>query len=608
MDLIHYFRILRRRWALIAVAVVIGAGFGVGSAQAQQSSTTSGNYYKASHVLFFDSSGNSGTTGTINLDQAAVLTTNGDVPNLVAKKLGGAGRDLAERVLTTTNGITNTLAITAIARAPGSAETLADTFADQLSTSLQNQQQARFTADRDQTAKRLDTLQASIQTLDAQLFAKPGDQVVQAQRDGTVNQYSLTYEHWQQLAAQAVPKSQFSSLEPAHAVSIDSSEYNNRLSQGQLGQNFTRVDTGSGATAAAVGGSGSSSFQGPVSRGFLGGFFGLLAGVGLALLAERLDRRLRTRHEVEETFGVPVLAEVPELSRAQKRADDVVSFTAPLSRGAEAHRAVRSALLFQKAATGAVASGNGSRNGGAPTDRNEGPLVVLVTSATSQEGKSTTTANLAAVFAEAGASVLAANCDFRHPTLHRLLGAANEPRTLLKTKIPGVMLVSGAEGAHANPAQIIAAQRQMIKQATRSFDVVLLDTAPLLTTNDAIDLMPSVDAVVLVVRPSVTTFEAAQRAREMLERVDADVVGAVLVGEDSVPRDAYYYYKSNRVGGGRRAKASKAAPDKTAAAIESDEPSTEPESELFPPEPAAEPALFPPESVTAHAESVPETS
>ncbi len=168
---------------------------------------------------------------------------------------------------------------------------------------------------------------------------------------------------------------------------------------------------------------------------------------------------------------------------------------------------------------------------------------MLVTSALPNEGKTTTSANLAAVFAESGASVLAVNCDFRRPTLHRYLGAEQEPRRVQESNIPGVALVSGVvSDPAANPAQVIAAQRQVVATARDRFDVIILDTAPLLTTNDAIEIIPVVDLVVLVARPGVTTADAAERTRTLLGRVDAPVAGAVFVGDETVPNDPYYYY------------------------------------------------------------------
>ncbi len=570
MDLLSYLRILRRRWALIAAVAVAGIALGAGTALAGGSTATSSHYgFKATNLLFLDASANQGGSGAglssfTNLQQDALLVTSGDVPKAVGSKLGTNGHQLAEQVITGVNTGTNTLAITAIARNTQDAEQLANTFADQLITSIGDKQQTSFNALRDKLTKRISNLQGQISTLDAQAAANPGNAAISAERNGVVGDLQLAYTNFQTLADQGVPTVPLSSIERAQAVPIGSVEYNDRLGRGQAGENVVNLDPNNPSSTPAIASSSSSTFQGPISRGVLGGFLGLIAGIGLALVAERLDRRLRSRVEVEEAYGVPVLAEVPVLNKAQRDHDEVVSYTAPLSRTAEAHRAIRSALLFQHLGEGSPsAGGNGKRAAtpaddpvGGPEHRNgEGPHVVLVGSAVSNEGKTTTTANLAAVFAESGASVLAVNCDFRRPTLHRYLGAPDEPRKVLKTTVPGVTLVSGVlTDEAANPAQVVAAQREVVAAAREHFDVILLDTAPLTTTNDAFEIMPSVDAVVLVARPDVTTGDAAERTRELLERVHAPVVGVVLVADQSVSADTYYYYSSTRVTRGEAAR------------------------------------------------------
>jgi Mrp family chromosome partitioning ATPase/capsular polysaccharide biosynthesis protein len=600
MDLLSYLRILRRRWLLIAVTAVVGVALGAGTALANSSSGSTGSYSKATNLLFLDTTANTSSGGTsqssssfTNLQQDALLVTSGDVPNRVGTKLGGNGRQLANQVITLANTGTDTLAVTAIGRKPGDAEQLANTFATELISSITDKQQASYNAQRDKLTKRISNLQSQISGLDAQAAASPGNTAIPAERNGVVGDLQLAYTGFQQLADQGVPTPPLSSIESAQAVPISATEYNNRLSQGQQGENVQTVDPNNPSNTPAIATSGSTTFQGPLSRGVLGGFLGLIAGIGLALVAERLDRRLRSRPEVEEAYGVPVLAEVPVLSKAQQDHDEVVSYTSPLSRTAEAHRAVRSALRFQHLGEGAPGTGGNGKRGATPAEAGvvwperptgEEPLVVLVGSAMPNEGKTTTTANLAAVFAESGASVLAMNCDFRRPMLHRYLGAPDEPRKVLKTTVPGVTLVSGAlTDAAANPAQVIASQREVVAAAREHFDVVLLDTAPLITTNDAFEIMPGVDAVVLVARPDVTTSDAAERARELLERIHAPVVGVVLVAEESAPADTYYYYSSTRVSHdvAQHDKASTSAPEPHEDDIFPDEPTDE-HSEVSP--------------------------
>jgi Mrp family chromosome partitioning ATPase len=116
----------------------------------------------------------------------------------------------------------------------------------------------------------------------------------------------------------------------------------------------------------------------------------------------------------------------------------------------------------------------------------------------------------------------------------------------LKTPISGVHYVSSvvAEGA-ANPAQIVAAQRKVIASAREHFDVIVLDTAPLLLANDAVQVVGCADSVLLVARFESTTIDRAQRAMELLSRVEAPVAGVVLV---ATPEESggYYYYSSQR--------------------------------------------------------------
>src|SRR5262249_34028899 len=157
----------------------------------------------------------------------------------------------------------------------------------------------------------------------------------------------------------------------------------------------------------------------------------------------------------------------------------------------EAHRAIRSSLLFSRAAMGTPLPGPTTDAQLFEPAQGE-PFVVMVASGAPGEGKTSTTANLAAVFAEAGASVLAVNCDFRRPALHDFFGVPDEPRRVHETSIPGVKVVTNVlTDPAANPSQVIAAQRQVVAAARGRFDVILLDTAPLLTANDAVEIVGS---------------------------------------------------------------------------------------------------------------------
>jgi Mrp family chromosome partitioning ATPase/capsular polysaccharide biosynthesis protein len=557
MDLLSYFRVLRRRWVLIFVLVLIGGTLGAASTFLSGSATSSNGHYKAVNTLVFEnsnsnngngsSSSSSSSSGTspafTNLTQVAVLATTGDVPVQVGKKLNMEPHQVTERVTTQTDSSANTLTVTAIDPDGKTAERLADTVGQQLIDTLNQREQARYDKLSRDTISRLDQLRTQIAGLDAQIGSGSRSDTVVAERDGLVDQYRLAFERFQQLASSGAATGGLSTLETASAIPISSSAYNTLRDRAQLGENNQAAETqqqqqqqpnGTRSTAAP-------SFDSPISRGLLGGFLGLIIGVGAALVAERFDRRLRTRDDVAGAFELPVLAEVPQLTREQLREKAVVVHTAPISRAAEAYRAVRSSLLFQNAHLDG-ASGNGSRNG-APSTAAHTALVVMVASAVPGEGKTTTSVNIAAAFAESGASVLVVNCDFRRPMAHAYLGTVDKPRRTLRTVVPGVWYVSRATSdPNANPAQVIAAQRTVVDSARNHFDVIVLDTAPLLTANDAVEIVSSADLVLLVARFQSTRADNATRAMELLNRVQAPVAGVVVVGtpEDS---GAYYYYQ-----------------------------------------------------------------
>ena len=179
-----------------------------------------------------------------------------------------------------------------------------------------------------------------------------------------------------------------------------------------------------------------------------------------------------------------------------------------------------------------------------------------MTSAGPSEGKTTTVANLAAMFAEADNSVLVINCDFRRPRLHRFLGGSDEPRKVVQSEIEGVRMVNNVlSNPNPNPAEVAAAQRQVVEAARGMFDVVILDTAPLLSTNDASEIMSSADVVVLVSQAGKTSKASAARATEILQRMEATVAGVALLGARYVPSAQYYYYANDNGQNPNRAEA-----------------------------------------------------
>ncbi|WP_055585068.1 tyrosine-protein kinase family protein [Peterkaempfera griseoplana] len=278
---------------------------------------------------------------------------------------------------------------------------------------------------------------------------------------------------------------------------------------------------------------------------------GLALGVVAALMLDRLDSRVRSRNAAEEAFGLPVIGEIPVLSRRLRRLREPVVTARPSAPAAEAYRSLRSTLLLTGPSSLALHIREGEEDG-TPAARAARRLahpapVVLVMSGRSGDGKTTTVANLAAALAETGRSVLVLDCDFRHPQTHEHLGSGTGPGmaellagtrslgiedVIRPTNVQGVTLI-GAGNTNAYPAALVMRAGEVLQRARRHADLVLMDTSPLLHANDAYDLVQHADAVLVTVRSGNVTPEQAARVSELLARTGVPVAGVALTASTS---------------------------------------------------------------------------
>lgn len=541
----HLIRILRRRWRLLVVLAVAGAA--LGSASAVMASDAAPPpppvvRYDACHTLLVDTSVPDivETWDVSNLAQLAERVTLGAIPESVAASQGLDVDEVVSRVRVRVRNDVESLTLCAVGETPGEAEGLADAFAAALIDFLEQEaaafQQERLTA----VSARIDDGQACVDEmrsrLDELLAADPGADTLVLEQRLAECRLQLTAANADLIDYQSagVPVVPLESLDSAEAREIGEAEYEARRRAGAAGTNI-EIGIGDEEPVSFGGGGGSAAPSlpdGPVARGVLGLVAGLALGLAGVVGLDRLDSRLRHKEEVEQILDLPVLAEIPPLSRRDRRAARILAFEEPRSRAAESYRALRSALDYARL----VDEEAGRVSGGAQ--------VVLVTSSGPGEGKTTTVANLAAVMAEGGRRVLAVNCDFRRPRLHRFLGGMSVPQRVNPTPVPGVFLVTQVtrSDADATPSEVVAAQRRVVERAREHYDVVLLDTAPALTTNDAAEILGVVDHVVVVVAAGRTGVEPAGRVVELLERRGRPPLGVVLVGARDVPNSAEYYY------------------------------------------------------------------
>ncbi|NIO71899.1 MAG: polysaccharide biosynthesis tyrosine autokinase [Anaerolineae bacterium] len=168
---------------------------------------------------------------------------------------------------------------------------------------------------------------------------------------------------------------------------------------------------------------------------------------------------------------------------------------------------------------------------------------MLVTSAGPEEGKSTVLANLAVTTAQAGRKVILVDCDLRRPTLHNIFNlkndvglttmvvddAAMESPPLQDTGVEGLQLVSSGP-LPPNPSELLGSRRmeEIIAALLERADVVLFDAPPVVAVTDAAVLATKVDGVLLVINAGGTKRDYARAAKARLEKVNANLLGAVL--------------------------------------------------------------------------------
>ncbi|MFS0774800.1 CpsD/CapB family tyrosine-protein kinase [Neobacillus sp. 3P2-tot-E-2] len=181
---------------------------------------------------------------------------------------------------------------------------------------------------------------------------------------------------------------------------------------------------------------------------------------------------------------------------------------------------------------------------------------LMVTSSGPAEGKSTTVANLAVVFAQLGKKVLLVDADLRKPTVHRTFGVNNLfgfttvltkqatlGSTVLETDEKDLYILTSGP-VPPNPAELLSSKsmEQFIEEAKEQFDYVLFDTPPLLAVADPQILANKVDGSIYVVFSGKTEIDQAKKAKELLENAQSKLVGVVLNHKEVKNNEYYYYY------------------------------------------------------------------
>jgi tyrosine-protein kinase Etk/Wzc len=277
--------------------------------------------------------------------------------------------------------------------------------------------------------------------------------------------------------------------------------------------------------------------------------FGTLLGLAAAVGVEQLDDTVKSPDEARERFDLTVLGTIPRIKEAgaSRRAIEVagqrlVTHFDPRSPVGEAYRSLRTNLAFARA--------------------HEPLKTILLSSPGPADGKSTTVANLAITFAQQGQRTLLVDADLRRAVLDKLFTVPREPgltdvlvgraplAEVVNATVIDNLFVMGSGPFPPNPSELLGSQamRDVLRQAREQFDVVLLDSPPLLAVTDAAVLSTMVDGAILVVRTGATPRPSVRRAVSQLQTVHGRLVGTVLNDVDFRSGlygggYGYYYYQ-----------------------------------------------------------------
>jgi capsular exopolysaccharide synthesis family protein len=291
----------------------------------------------------------------------------------------------------------------------------------------------------------------------------------------------------------------------------------------------------------------------PVRNAGLALVLGLVVGVGAAVLRETLDTSVKNAPALSELTGAAVLSTVPIDARA-KRAPLIVAGSAGSVR-AEAMRQLRTNLQFVNVDSPARA--------------------IAVTSAVPGEGKTTTACNLAIVLAEAGKRVVVVDADLRRPRVAEYLnvegavgltnvlaGQATVDDALQQWGSSGVFVLP-AGSIPPNPSELLGSRNMeaLLASLRVGFDIVIVDTPPLLPVTDGAVAATVVDGTVMVFRCGRTSTAQVRAAAEALAAVDAPVLGCVLNMTPRRNTGAYTYYDYSPKPAGRHTRLEPAPAD-----------------------------------------------
>jgi non-specific protein-tyrosine kinase len=512
LDLRAYLGVIRHRWKVIVAVVVVAVALALALSLRQDP------MYRAEAELLIrqsDSATIIGDTPVINANDAARRLNNevrlfesGAIRAAVAEAYDGPldVDAVSASVASDTSDVVNAHVT---ASDPDEAAKLVNLYADTFLEVRRQQRTDELLSVGEEIQGKIDDLDARIaeirrplSDLDAQVAANPTNENLAEQRDDLADQ----------LAPQLTP------LEGQRSF------YESQIEDLELSADITRS---SGAQVLTV----AEAPDGPVSPkpirdALLALVFGTALGIAVAFVLDSLDERIRSVSDLElVSGGLPTLALVPAVDKGHTERFVAVRDD-PNSTQAEAFRSLRTAVKF------------------ASLDRRL--KVIQVTSPSQGEGKTTTIANLGVALAQGGDRVAIVCCDLRRPKVQDRFGVDLTPgftdvlvddATLAHAlrRYDANVLILPAGTPPPNPSELLSSAKAaaVIKALAEEFDVVLVDSPPVLPVTDALVVSRMVDGTLIVADARSTARKGVKRTLQMLSQVNAPVLGLVLNGLSS---------------------------------------------------------------------------
>jgi non-specific protein-tyrosine kinase len=270
----------------------------------------------------------------------------------------------------------------------------------------------------------------------------------------------------------------------------------------------------------------------PLRTALLAGIVSLLLVAGIVFLIEYLGDSIRDPDEITRKWGVPILGIIVNY---QSTPNTLITISQPRSPISESYRSIRTNIQFAGV--------------------NQAVKNILVTSASPEDGKTTFVANLANVIAQSERDVLVIDGDLRRPRIHKVFKLSNrlglsdyfirsqdQLNGMIKPTDLKRLSVITSGSIPPNPSELLSSGKMMevLNILGKQFNIIIIDSPPLLAVTDALVLAPKMDGVILVIDPKKTKRAALKHSIDQLRKVNTNLLGVVL-NNVKVKQSPYYY-------------------------------------------------------------------